>query len=172
MALTVGVIGTQYFLDTQSGLSIYYKLYCISYEFKASPACPPTRIAIWNPSQTVYTILYYIYRAFVIIDFIWMQQMHYTLFQWFIVPTYVSAYLLPSPGGSSRVHNLQYIQLFFTHFHSFRVLWKWVKNSWMYWRLWTFDDPPEDGKRYAETCRGKKSLKESVVHLLDWNKIN
>jgi hypothetical protein len=34
------------------------------------------------------------------------------------------------------------------------VLWKSVKNNWVYWRLWTVDDSPEDGTRCAETYVG------------------
>jgi hypothetical protein len=34
------------------------------------------------------------------------------------------------------------------------VLWKWVKNNWVYWRLWTVDETLEDGTRCAETYKG------------------
>jgi hypothetical protein len=37
------------------------------------------------------------------------------------------------------------------------VLWKWAKNNWVYWRLWSFDDPPEDGIRCAETYVGERN---------------
>jgi hypothetical protein len=95
--------------------------------------------------------------------------MHYTFFYWFLAPIYVSAHLVPSSGGSSRVLNLQYIQMFFTHFHNtkhnkkqFDVL-KIVNSRLTPWG-WH--------KVCRNVCRGKKLIKESVVHLLDWNKIS
>jgi hypothetical protein len=90
--------------------------------------------------------------------------MHYTYFQWFLVPICVSAYLVPSSGGSSRVHNLQYIQLFFTHFCEKQLDVLKIVNS---------RRPPWGWHKVCRnTCRNKKSLKKSVVHLLDRNKIN
>jgi hypothetical protein len=42
------------------------------------------------------------------------------------------------------------------------VLWRWVKNNWMYWRLWTLDDPPEDGTGCAETYVGARNQWKKV----------
>jgi hypothetical protein len=56
-----------------------------------------------------------------LINFISIQQMHYTFFQCFLAPTYVSAYIVPSSGGGSlRVHNLKNIQMSFTT-HNYRI---------------------------------------------------
>jgi hypothetical protein len=82
--------------------------------------------------------------------------MHYTFCHWFLAPTYVLAHLCHPQGGRRELAIFNTSNCFFYILkivNSRRPAWGWHRMC-------------------RNICSGKKSVKESVVHLLDWNKIN